>query len=279
MSDSKIVIESYSKIFKISEDELDEQIIDDLKNVKDRKLMSKQDKLAIFTASRAWRNSPFAKNESIKDKTGIYFCVGILPFIDNQLEKLAKLSQKEGEFDEYLFSTSGFNSMNPLLTFKCLPNMPLFHISFNLGITGRYLMTYPNNDDFIQTCVRAIEDLEDDLVDAAIVGAACDQDNILVKHHLHRLQTGLEFKAVDCSASLVLSKKIPKRGEYYIESIKSNYTPINPLSHESAFEFGEEYFKGPVDLAFEMIFEIEKNSEDEIFIKKYNHEIHLRRQS
>lgn len=275
MPNTKIVIDSYSQISKISEEELDDQIIDYLKNVKDRKLMSKQDKLALLTAARAWKESSFSDSAEIKDRTGIYYCVGILPFIDNQLERLASLSQKEGEFDEYLFSTSGFNSMNPLLTFKCLPNMPLFHISFNLDITGRYLMTYPNNDDFIQTCVRSIDDLEDGLIDAAIVGAACDQENILVKHHLHRVQNGLDFKAIDCSASLVLAKKIPKSGQYYIEKISSFYNPSAQYIYE------DEYFLGSVDLASEIIKEISNNghSLDEIIIRKYNHEIHIRRQS
>lgn len=252
MSGLKVVIKASSLIEKISEEELDEEVMDYLKNVKDRKLMSKQDKLAILTAAKAWRESKIAKDEEILSETGIYFCVGILPFIDKELEKLAKLSQKDGKFDEELFSTSGFNSMNPLLTFKCLPNMPLFHISFNLDITGRYMMSYPNSDDFLVTLERAIDDLKDGQIKAAIVGAACDQQNILVKHHLARLSEGLEHKAVDCSASLILEHKVPSQGEFYIEEVKAQKSQVNYL---------DDLYYGPVALGREIILGLANGNE------------------
>ena len=109
------------------------------------------------------------------------------------LDNIAERSQENGEMSFNKFSTDCFNSMNPLLTFKCLPNMPLFHISYNLGIKGRYNMTYPGHQDFFESFIRGVEDLQDGVIKHAIVGAACDQNNLLVKHHLKRCHDGAEF--------------------------------------------------------------------------------------
>ena len=267
LSDTQIILESYSSIALdgITEKDLDKEVLEYLLNRKDRKLMSKQDKLALVSAAKAWRQ--YGKSEDVADRTGIYFCVGILPFEDRPLDKIAQNSQEDGEFNYQKFSDDAFNSMNPLLTFKCLPNMPLFHISYNLGITGRYVMTYPGHQDLFESIIRAVDDLEAGLVDHAIVGVACDQNNFLVQHHLQRSQVELKDKALDCSATIILSKRSAKDGDLILKNIQNNYTPNNP------FEDGNKLFEGNIEKyygAAQIFFELIKNIESDRIEHKWS---------
>ena len=82
LSTSKIVIEAYSSVVLdgSSNEEIDNDILKYLLNKKDRKLMSKQDKLALISAASAWKK--IDTSEVDLEKVGIYYCVGILPFED-----------------------------------------------------------------------------------------------------------------------------------------------------------------------------------------------------
>lgn len=212
--------------------------------------MSKQDKLALTAASQCWKEVESELKDVDKSRVGIYFCVGILPFEDRPLDRIASFSQNENaEFDYQKFSDDAFNSMNPLLTFKCLPNMPLFHISYNLGITGRYVMTYPSHQDLFESIVRAKEDLETGIIDYAIVGAACDQNNFLVQHHIKRMQPELIDTTLDCAATIILTSK-------------SNTSKANITSLENHYEANSEgrmitehsgAYHGSAQLLFDLI--------------------------
>ena len=228
--------------------------------------MSKQDKLALISASNAYKNF-IKKNDldplEISERVGVFFCVGILPFEDKPLEKIAETSQINGKFNNDKFSNECYNSMNPLLTFKCLPNMPLFHISYNLGITGPYLMTYPGHLDLFESFLRAIEELNDDTIDYAIVGASCDQKNILVKHHYDRCQEGLSIRSVDCSTSIILSKRIPKKGEYYLEKYSSTYKASDPMKDPRNLTLEKTTpFYGPNELFFDLASKMDKKTQN-----------------
>jgi hypothetical protein len=205
-----------------------------LKNRKDLKFLSKQDSLALIAASKAWES--VENLESIDpDRVGIYLGVGILPFEDTPLDTLAQKSTVDGAFDIAAFSTTSIKSMSPLLTFKCLPNMPLFHISYNLGITGRYYMTYPGLLEWFSALERAISDLEHGLVDYAMVGAIADQRNFLVQKHLQRVIGDRAESAVDSAAVFVL-KRVEDGSvdgvHGIISSINSTYVPYNPLKQK-----------------------------------------------
>lgn len=240
MPNTQIVIHSIKTLElndQYNESNLDTDILDHLKDKKSRKLMSKQDKLGLMSAASSWKSANLKYDQ---DKVGIYFCVGILPFEDKHLTKLAEYSSVENHFDYYKFSTDGFNSMNPLLTFKCLPNMPLFHISYNLDITGRYFMTYPSSEDLICSLERAIEDIEYGDIDYAIIGGACDQQNILVRHHLNRISKRNLDLFPDCSGAITISKKSPVKGDIIIKSINSHYLVHNPIesTNQEVSNFG-----------------------------------------
>jgi hypothetical protein len=273
---TKIVIESYSSYSldrdkgKESEKELDKKVLEHLINKKDRKLMSKQDKLALVSASDAWKKLSLENNFN-PDRVGIYFCVGILPFEDRPLQKIAEQSQIDGQFDYQKFSKDCFESMNPLLTFKCLPNMPLYHISFNLGVTGRYLMTYPGHQDLFGALERAIDDLNDGIVDYAIIGGACDQNNVLVQHHLQRCQKSLQEKALDCSATLVLSKREPHSNDQVISNAQNMYSPYNPFESINRFlEKDVDLYHGATQMLFELIEQLSKEDRNKNLEHKHH---------
>ena len=271
MSNTKIVIESFSSIELdqsglIESETLDKTVTQFLLNKKDRKLMSKQDKLALISATTAWNQFTKKQNLDMKfiaDQVGIYFCVGILPFEDKPLEKIAQNSQEAGKFNTKKFSNDCYNSMNPLLTFKCLPNMPLFHISYNLGITGPYVMTYPGHQDLFESIERAVDELQDGQIDYAIVGASCDQKNILVEHHHERCQKDLSKLTVDCSSTIILSKRVLKKGDYYIDNMSSQFLAIDPFKDKSlVHENVDASFYGPAQILFDVTKKIKKNEEN-----------------
>lgn len=51
-------------------------------------------------------------------------CVGFIPFERTDIETIAQHSTQDGTFSMARFSTEGMAQVNPLLTFRCLPNMP-----------------------------------------------------------------------------------------------------------------------------------------------------------
>ena len=212
-----------------------------LKNKKDFKFLSKQDSLSLLAATNAWKMADIKAYNP--DHIGIYLAVGVLPFEDKPLEKLATISQKNGLFDMKTFSDDGFRAMNPMLTFKCLPNMPLFHISYNLEITGRYFMTYPGIPNWVDALEKAISDLETGVVEYAIVGAAADQRNFLVKNYFKRIFPDNIPNIVDSSSVLVLTAKEHKNIFATINNIESNYIPFDPFSDPNKLQQTSSYFK------------------------------------
>src|SRR5262249_13403027 len=80
-------------------------------------------------------------------------------------------------------STSGYSQLNPLLTFRCLSNMPAFHISVNFDIQGPYFVTYPGAGQFYVALEQACSALRFGMIDIAIIGGVAHQQNFLVEHH------------------------------------------------------------------------------------------------
>ena len=148
--------------------------------------MGKQDQLAVIAAGLAAKSAGMS-DEDLRMKTGLYLCVGYIPFERQEIETIAKNSSSNGEFSMELFSTKGFEEVNPLLTFRCLPNMPIFHVSLNLNIQGPYFITYPGAGQFYLALEQAVFALESREIDYALVGGVADQNNFLVQHHFQRL--------------------------------------------------------------------------------------------
>lgn len=177
-----------------------------LKSRKTLKFMGKQDKLAVAAAGKALREAAIPAAE-FRDGLGVYLAVGYIPFERADIEVLAGNSLRAGAFSMDLFSRQALDQINPLLTFRCLPNMPLFHVSLNFGIQGPSFVTYPGAGQFYLALERAVRALQAGKVAHALVGGVADQENFLVDFHLGRSPATRAWKARDAAAFLCLERR------------------------------------------------------------------------
>lgn len=206
-----------------------------LKDRKSIKLMAKQDCLALSAAARAVQQAELTSRE-LGSETGIYLTVGALPFEEAHLHTLADNSTIGGRFEMRRFSTDGLASTNPILTFKCLPNMPVFHMSYNLGIRGPYFVTYPGPSQFFSALEQALVDLEAGRVRFALVGAVADQENFLVRHHIRRLGASAPESLRDGACVMVVTLDPRRKALARIGELALAYSPADPFSPPRAGE-------------------------------------------
>ena len=86
--------------------------------------MGLQDCLALAAAARAVASAGLAGD--LGERCGLYLAVGFIPFERSDIERLLAGSVVDGRLDMAAFASTGIDSVNPLLTFRCLPNMPAF---------------------------------------------------------------------------------------------------------------------------------------------------------
>jgi hypothetical protein len=139
-----------------------------------------------------------------------------------------------------LYSTVALQQVNPLLTFRCLPNMPIFHVSLNLGIQGPYFITYPGPGQFYLALQEALAALQRGEIDLALLGAVADQDNFLVDWHFRRQRYSSAWTCADAAAFLCLEARAHAArrsarvlGEYLSASVE--YEPHDPLKDTPIF--------------------------------------------
>ncbi len=200
-----------------------------LNDPKTIKLMSVQDQLSVICASQAVNQAGLSELELGKE-TGIYMAVGYISFDDLQIAALSKYSEENSKFSMKRFSKEAIFQLNPLLTFKCLPNMALYHVSNELRIHGRYFISYPGPGQWFQCLERAVNDLQAGRVSYALVGAATYQNNKLVKHQIGRMDIGPAKEMVDIAAFWVLTKGDNARTLAMLRILDIHYHPFDPLS-------------------------------------------------
>lgn len=196
-----------------------------IKSRKTLKFMGKQDKLAVQAAGLALQTARVDETV-LKRRTGLYVAVGFIPFEKEDIDPLAENSSDQGRFSMELFSTKAMPQVNPLLTFRCLSNMPAFHVSINFGMQGPYFVTYPGAGQFYVALQEAEDALSRGDIDVALVGAVADQDNFLVKYHLNRLGSLCFENPRDAAAFLVLEKRSP--------AVARGVTPVAEWNHLDA---------------------------------------------
>lgn len=215
-----------------------------LKSKKMRKFMGKQDQLAVTAAGRAAKDAALDER-TLQERTGLYLCVGHIPFERAQIEAIARGSIQADEFCMERFSTTAFERVNPLLTFRCLPNMPAFHVSLNLGIRGPYFVTYPCAGQFYLALECATAALESGEVDVALVGAVADQNNFLVAYHFRRTSDSRKLTAwegIDAGAFLCLERRdgaTRRNAEVKAELLSSEVSYAAPDSWGESRPFAE----------------------------------------
>ena len=205
-----------------------------LKSRKTRKFMGLQDELAVVAAGRALESAGMA-GRPLGPTVGLYLAVGYIPFEADDIDGILKNSTEDGRMSLKRFTSDGYQSANPLLTFRCLSNMPAFHISVNFDVQGPYFTTYPGPGQFYAALEMAQLALEGGQAEAVIVGAVAHQRNFLVEHHHARLMPPVEAaQLVDGAACLVLesAERAKSRGavpKARLADVSVDYRPFDPF--------------------------------------------------
>ena len=217
-----------------------------LKSRKMRKFMGRQDELAVIAAVRAVEAAALPK--ALGERCGLYLSVGFIPFEDADLAMLVESSTASDRFSMERFSTTAFRALSPLLTFRCLPNMPAFHVSLNLDVQGPYSVGYPGIGQFYLALEEAASALDDGTIDVALVGGVADQDNVLVQHHFSRIDGPIDASALTSAAGfLVLERQhhADRRGAAWRArpiACEVRYCPADPFevcgTHEERTAIG-----------------------------------------
>lgn len=211
-----------------------------LKMRKLRKFMGRQDELAVAAAGRALQSAGLAA--PLGERCGVFLAVGYIPFERTDIEQLLEASLDGGQFSMRRFAAHAFGAINPLLTFRVLPNMPAFHVSLNFDIQGPYVVSYPGPGQFYGVLEEAIATLESGAIDVALIGAVADQQNVLVEHHFRRIPFPVDAsRLVNAAAFLVLERRIAARARgarrrgrllgYHL-----GYAPIDPFEGTAPVE-------------------------------------------
>ncbi|MBI4668954.1 MAG: hypothetical protein HY747_07185 [Elusimicrobia bacterium] len=209
-----------------------------LKTPKTRKFMGPQDIMAVAAAGQALKSAGLL-DQPLGERAGLFLAVGYIPFEKDDLNLLFEASTDERGFSIKRFTGEGFNAISPLLTFRCLSNMPAFHISVNFDLQGPYFVTYPGPGQLYSALRKACALLAADIINVALVGAVAHQRNFLVEHHFDRIAHPVSReRLMDGAGCLILEnavhaagRKAPGRGKLLEYGI--SYHPFDP------FEDGE----------------------------------------
>jgi 3-oxoacyl-(acyl-carrier-protein) synthase len=174
-----------------------------LRSRKTRKFMGPQDEMAVAAAGAALEDAGLAPN--LGERAGVYFAVGFIPFERAVMDDLLAGSTDERGFSMQRLSTAGYGSLNPLMTFRCLSNMPAFHISLNFDIQGPYFVTYPGAGQFYLALEQALLALAEESIDIALVGGVAHQKNFLVEQHFTRIQPPVS-RLEDAAGCVILER-------------------------------------------------------------------------
>ena len=205
-----------------------------------RKFMGRQDDLAVTAAGRALAAASLGS--PLGERCGLYLAVGYIPFEAADMDQLLDASLEGDRFSMARFASDGLGAINPLLTFRVLPNMPAFHISVSFDVQGPYVVTYPGVGQFYCALEEAFAALESGAIDVALVGGVADQRNALVEHHFSRITPPVAPSTlVNAAAFLVLERAVDAQArgavprgrllDYTLE-----YAPLDPFAPAASSE-------------------------------------------
>jgi len=193
-----------------------------LREKKTRKYLGLQDSLAVVAVGRALDDAGL-RDKLPAERTGLYAAVGYIPFLERDIAPVLAASLDEnGDFSLLKFGAEGYTRAHPLLAFRCLPNMPAFHVAANFGIEGPYTVLYPGAGELYLALDEASRALADRRVDIAIVLGVAHQRNFLVEHHFAQLDPPVEAARLrDAAAAIVLERE---RGRISLQSLTLEYS-------------------------------------------------------
>jgi 3-oxoacyl-(acyl-carrier-protein) synthase len=216
---------------------------------KQRKFMGPQDALAVVAAGRALESAGIA-GEALGEGAGIFLAVGAIPFERDDIDRLLDASMEEGRLSMRRFFEKGIYAVHPNLTFRCLSNMPVFHVSTSFDVQGPYFVTYPGLGQWYVALEEACSALREGALEKALLISAAYQRNFLVRHHGGRLDPPVQPGDLrDAGACLLLETeaRARRRGALVrgrLVEFGVRYRPHHPL--EEYREPAEEYRGCPV---------------------------------
>lgn len=207
-----------------------------LKVRKSRKFMGTQDDLAVVATGRALASAGLGG--PLGERTGLFLAVGYIPFREEDIGPvLAASMTDDGErFDVRRFGGGGFQKAHPLLTFRCLPNMPAYHVSVSFDVQGPYCVTYPGPSQVYAALEEARAALDDGRIDVALVGGVAHQSNFLVRHHFARVEPRTPAERLrDAAAMFVLETEAHANAREAkvrarLDELRVAYAPFDVLS-------------------------------------------------
>jgi 3-oxoacyl-[acyl-carrier-protein] synthase II len=210
-----------------------------LRHKKTRKFMGVQDDLAVIAAGLALAEAGLAR-ESLGERAGLFAVVGYIPFNQSDIAPVLAASIEDGRFSMARFSNGGFQQAHPLLTFRCLPNMPAYHVSANYDVRGPYFVTYPGPGQLYAALEEATLSLAERRVDVALVLGVAHQRNFLVEHHFDRIEAKVApAELCDVGACLLLERDESARARgcrarLSLLELEHAYRPHSALSGQTA---------------------------------------------
>jgi 3-oxoacyl-(acyl-carrier-protein) synthase len=209
-----------------------------LRSKKTRKFMGTQDDLAVLAAAGALAHAGLTP-EQLGERAGLFAVVGYIPFNRDDIDPVLADSLEGERFSMARFSSGGFQRAHPLLTFRCLPNMPAFHVSANFNVQGPYFVSYPGVGQIYAALEEACVELEGGRIDVALAFGVAHQRNFLVQHHFSRIEPPLaESELWDAGACLVLERAehaarrgAPARAQ--LVELSQRYTPHAAISEQT----------------------------------------------
>ncbi|WP_433937227.1 beta-ketoacyl synthase N-terminal-like domain-containing protein [Sorangium cellulosum] len=211
-----------------------------LREKKSKKYLGLQDALAVVSAGRALAAAGLAASLP-GERTGLYLAVGYIPFLERDIAPVLEGSLDErGDFSPARFGAEGYTRAHPLLAFRCLPNMPAYHVAANFGIEGPYAVLYPSAGQLYVALEEAALALDRGEVDVALVVGVAHQRNYLVEHHMRRIDEPVPAdRLLDASATVVLERAdhAARRGARIageLASVEVAYAPFDPLARAPA---------------------------------------------
>lgn len=206
-----------------------------LRAKKTRKFMGTQDDLAVIAAAGALEQAGLQAPQ-LGERAGLFAVVGYIPFNRDDIDPVLESSLDGERFSMARFSSGGFQRAHPLLTFRCLPNMPAFHVSANFDLQGPYFVSYPGPGQVYSALEEAQILLQDGTIDCAVVLAVAHQRNFLVEHHFSRLSPPVPVTELwDAAACLILERpeSAAARGaatRATLRSLEHRYEPHDALA-------------------------------------------------
>lgn len=215
---------------------------------KNRKMMGPQDDLAVVAAGNALAHARLGT--SLGERAGLYAAVGYIPFEESEIDTLLQGSLDGAAFSMKRFSTDGYNAVNPLTTFRCLSNMPAYHVSVNFDLQGPYMVGYPGPGQFYVALDEALAALRSRRIDVALVLGVAHQRNFLVRHHFGRVDPPTSTLS-DAAGCLVLERESDANGRAKgrLLDLRLAYEPADPFeSGRAPEESGADSSMGPASL-------------------------------